>query len=252
MLIHFECPACKGEICEVWSLNGSNWGIKLMYWHMVINPGIAINEIFLGQRSPQQMYVCKSCTVPLVDRTYVPCPSCKVFHESRIWSHNNAFGNWLGLICPCCGSQIPCLWNLTSLVILALTAPLWYLPYKRYKSLFLANQYKRICMRQTEHFKKPPEPINYTKMGLWWGLSMEIIFAIVFPILLWTIGIISSASILSYCLYSFLVGLPIWIGGGFAFGYWMKKSLDIKGNPDLHITRADPAQIEEKKESDSE
>jgi len=119
---------------------------------------------------------------------------------------------------------------------LALTAPLWYLPYKKYKILYLAKQYKRICSRQNEHFKQPPEPINYIKMGLIWGAGMEAIFSVIFPIMMWMAGVSKAATILPMMIFSFLVGLPLWLGGGLLMGFWMKKYIDVKGKPELHVS----------------
>jgi hypothetical protein len=106
--------------------------------HWILNPGIAFNELVLGQRLPKRILVCLNCELPLKDRQYVPCPSCGAINDGKIWAgkSKNRFGNWRGLVCPACGEFIPCLWNLTSLVFLVVLFPFWYLPYQ----LFFINR----------------------------------------------------------------------------------------------------------------
>ncbi len=233
MPVEFECPKCKGHICERWELNGSNLGIRLMYWHYLLNPGIAFNELILGQRIPQQTYVCQNCTLPKVDRSYVHCPSCGIFHPSRIWSYKNAFGNWLGYVCPSCGAQIPCSWNLTSLVLLILTAPIWWLPVKYHKAKWLEQQYKRITQTQNAYIDKEsntPKPINYLRMGLLWGAFMFVTFTILFP----TISLLGSGqfnwdTLIRKIISAGCIGLVIWPLAGVGCGASMQLMLDTKG-----------------------
>jgi hypothetical protein len=100
--------------------------------HWVLNPVLVFHEIVLGQRLPRLQLICESCAGPISSRTYVPCPSCAVVHDARLWNGGNAYGNWLGWVCPTCSKRIPCLWNVTSLAVIALTAPIWYLPHLYY------------------------------------------------------------------------------------------------------------------------
>lgn len=44
--------------------------------HWILNPGLAINEVILGQRIPQVTLIDKTSNASLIERTYVPCPSC--------------------------------------------------------------------------------------------------------------------------------------------------------------------------------
>ena len=96
-----------------------------MMLHWVINPALAVNELILGQRFPKVMLIDKDSDAPLVEKQYVPCPHCKTIHNGMLWSKKASFANWFGLFCPTCEKSIPCLWNLTSLVLLAVTFPLW-------------------------------------------------------------------------------------------------------------------------------
>jgi hypothetical protein len=120
------CPRCRGSDMRGWRLPHP----FLLHW--VLNPVLAFHELVLGQRLPCLQLVCNSCAGPTSSRTFVPCPSCAVVHDAGLWAGGNAYGHWLGWICPTCSKRIPCLRNVASLVVLALTAPLWYLPHLYY------------------------------------------------------------------------------------------------------------------------
>lgn len=98
-----------------------------MILHFILNPGLAFNELILGQRIPKISLEDKTSKKPRAERSYVPCPHCDTLHDGRIWSADNgrAFKNWFGLYCPECGGIIPCVMNVTSYIILALTLPVW-------------------------------------------------------------------------------------------------------------------------------
>ncbi|QEH34910.1 hypothetical protein OJF2_34550 [Aquisphaera giovannonii] len=108
----FVCPCCFGTSHAIWKLPNP------LILHWVINPGLAFNELILGQRLPRLLFICKSCPMPLARRSYVFCPSCGLYSESMIWSGWNSFGHWLGIVCPDCGRRIPSLSNALSWVIL--------------------------------------------------------------------------------------------------------------------------------------
>lgn len=101
----FVCPLCHGSDHTVWGVPHP------LILHWVINPGLAVNELLLGQRLPKQMFVCQSCHDPLGWRTFVHCPGCGLYSGSMIWSGINGFGHWLGLVCPECGLCLPTLAN---------------------------------------------------------------------------------------------------------------------------------------------
>lgn len=236
-LVEFECPKCKGHLCEIWGLDGSNLGIRLMYWHAILNPGIAFNELVLGQRSPQRVYVCKSCDLPMVDRGYVHCSECGTFHNGRIWSHKNAFGNWIGLACPSCSALIPCMWNLTSRLLLLVSAPVWWFPVKQYKTKLIAQQYKRIADNQTNYVDEKsntPIKINYTRMGLQFGFLMGLCMAFLPFVLLGISGFSHQfgLGVFFISILGFLISIP----SGLLFGFMMKSIMDKKGDQRLHLT----------------
>lgn len=93
--------------------------------HWILNPGLAFNELVLGQRIPKITLIDQTSDAPLMERQYVPCPHCGTIHNGSRWAKQGAFKNWFGLLCPQCEKIIPCLWNLTSLLLLAATFPIW-------------------------------------------------------------------------------------------------------------------------------
>lgn len=258
MLVEFECPECKGHVCEIWGLNGSNLGIRLLYWHMLLNPGLAFNELVCGQRTPENMYVCKSCTTSFVDRSYVHCPGCDSFHAGRIWSYTNAFGHWLGLVCPTCGGAIPCQWNFTSRVVLALTAPIWWFPVKQMRRRILQSQHRRIVQTKDIYIDKAaqaPKKVSYIQMGLLFGGIMGLIFAVINPAfnLIWH-NRFSFEALINSMFVTLPLMLLVTMPGGLIFGFTMRYFLDRKGDRNLHLTFHEdgtPASLETQDRSDS-
>lgn len=131
------------SVYKVWSWKS----IHMLHW--IINPGLAINELFLGQRVPKIMLIQKDSTKTLPEKSFVPCPHCGTIHPSLEWSSQNktALANWFGLYCNHCGKVIPCLRNLTSLIIIFITFPIWIWFKKTWK--------KKWLMVQREKFSKP-------------------------------------------------------------------------------------------------
>ena len=239
MLVEFECPRCKGHVHKRWALNSTDLGIRFMYWHMILNPGLAFNELLLGQRQPCQLFECQSCKLPLVDRSYVHCPSCDTFHNGRIWSHRNAFGNWLGLVCPSCGADIPCLWNLTSRLVLAVTAPIWWIPVKRYRFKLGQGQRLRIAQSQSSYINPAdgaPKKINYVQLGLLWAGMMFAYLVLVAPVIMLLGKGISWSSYVALAIHSIGYALQACLLGGLGFALAMKLILQRMGDPARHLT----------------
>jgi hypothetical protein len=117
---------------------------NLLIVHWVLNPGVAFNEVFLGQRLPAVSYYCRDCRSPLVERSWLECPHCNSTFSAKLWQGRTAFGHWLGVVCPGCGGIIPSLWNHTSLLLLALTAPIWWFLVRVYREPFLDWERHRI------------------------------------------------------------------------------------------------------------
>src|SRR4029077_8592771 len=90
----FRCPVCGGSEHRRWSPMHP----ALLHWRL--NPALAINELVFGQCVPREIFVCTRCDAPQIRRTYARCASCGTFHSTWVWARANAFGHWLGLVCP--------------------------------------------------------------------------------------------------------------------------------------------------------
>ncbi|WP_159800295.1 hypothetical protein [Flavobacterium sp. MK4S-17] len=196
-----------------------NWkNIAMLHW--IINPGLAFNELVLGQRVPKISLIEISTDKPLYERSFIPCPHCNTIHDGRIWSvqNNTAFKNWFGLYCPTCSNVIPCFTNIFSFIILAVTFPVWGWFRKQLKNAWLKKQPARyrdagISLPQNPYNKK-----GWIKEGLTWGTIMFILMEILLPA-------IEDEEI---GWRNFAVGIPIWLLGGLLFGYSMKRFFAAK------------------------
>ncbi|MCG9133053.1 hypothetical protein J5I95_15360, partial [Candidatus Poribacteria bacterium] len=103
----------------------------------VLFPGIMFFELISGQRLPKVALVDKE-----MERSYVPCPHCETLNDRRLWA---ACGHWFGLVCPSCHQIIPCLWNIFSLIILAITYPLWYFPVRFFRHRWIAKEKEKLA-----------------------------------------------------------------------------------------------------------
>jgi hypothetical protein len=182
--------------------------------HWMINPGIIISELILGQRAPKITLVDKISDKPKFERIKIPCPHCQTIHDARIWSNQNNTNlkNWFGLYCPECGGIIPCLMNIFSFLILALTYPLWGWFRKSLKEKWLAKQPQRFEKLEISKVSNPFEEKGWIKVGLIWGGLMFVIMTFIFPF--FTDDGIDRKQI--------LINIPVWIIAGLVFGYMMK------------------------------
>jgi hypothetical protein len=187
-----------------------NW----MVMHWILNPGLLINELILGQRIPKISLEDKTSKKIRLERTFVPCPHCKKLHDGRTWSTENgtAFKNWFGLYCTNCKKIIPCLMNAFSFIILAITFPIWGWFRKSLKANWLKKQPKRYRNIEIKMIPNPFDKKKWIKTGLSWGGFMFIVMSILFPYF-------ENQEI---TIKNILVGLVLWTLGGFAFGYTMK------------------------------
>ncbi|MFA7172953.1 MAG: hypothetical protein WC340_05985 [Kiritimatiellia bacterium] len=126
-----QCPICDSPNVATYS-----WKHPLML-HWIINPGLAFNEVFLGQRLPSISYVCRDCKLPLPKRNWIICPHCSETTMATVWMGKHSFCHWLGVMCPHCGKLMPSLWNLTSRVLIAVLCPLWIGPYFLFRDKYL-------------------------------------------------------------------------------------------------------------------
>jgi hypothetical protein len=132
-----QCHHCHCEEFKTWTL------LHPLIIHWMLNPGLAVNELFFGQRIPRTVFLCRNSGSWLKpDSQFIECPKCKRFHSAMIW-RQCGFGNWLGLVCPDCGASIPSVLNLTSFLILAILSPV-LLPL----SLWLRTPYRHWAQRR--------------------------------------------------------------------------------------------------------
>ena len=191
----------------------------ILFW--VLNPVLAFNELILGQRVPKVTLVDEKSDKPFMERNYAPCPHCETLNDSRLWTKSNAFGHWFGLVCPSCHQIIPCLWNIFSLAILAITFPLWYFPVRFFRHRWIEREKKRL-VKVLERPLIQAKSINWLWLliGVFgWGVPTWATFEV---LQIWHFG-------KEWDLEIMLVGLPIWIVSGFVWGLWMRSYVNRKG-----------------------
>ena len=187
-----------------------------MILHWIINPGLAFNELILGQRVPKITLIDKAARKTLPERSFVPCPHCHTLHSSLKWTpqNNTAFKNWFGLYCDNCGKIIPCVRNLTSLVLLAVTSPIWY---------WFKNKRKDKWLKvQKEKFSKP---LVLTQSDFkWWYVGLQFSFFMFVFMSLFDFLILQE----EFSWMRLLLTAIIWILGGLVLGVFLKKSAGNK------------------------
>ncbi|MDZ7773132.1 MAG: hypothetical protein U5K31_10420 [Balneolaceae bacterium] len=189
----------------------TNW----LNLHWIINPGVAIVELVAGRRVPKVQLEDQESDEPRIARSYVPCPHCGERHPQATWSSTNgtASKNWFGLYCPECGEIIPCLINATTLLLLAVTFPIWGWFKSSLKQRWLERQPERYQNLDLSIAKDFAADYPWIKSGLSFAFFMYIIMTLLFPLVMgealtWT---------------NALIGVPIWVVAGLAYGYFMKR-----------------------------
>ena len=151
--------------------------------HWILNPGLAFNELILGQRIPARDLVDQLSDAALFERVYLECKSCGALHKALLW-RNASMGNWFGLVCPACEAKIPTLLNIFSLALLIPTAPLWF-PLK----LVFENQLHRKQLARIRNTPSLPPQIREMSLrtalvtGGVWATLMYLFFMLVMPTL---------------------------------------------------------------------
>jgi len=170
---------------------------------------------------PKVMLIEREGDKPFFERSLVPCPHCGTLHNGLKWSFQNktAFKNWYGFYCDNCGKIIPPQRNLTSLLILTITFPLWGWFRKSLKENWLKKQPERYKNLNLEFPKKKNTTKNWLKSGLFFGLFMFVFSIVVNPL-------ISNVQITQKMI---LLNILIWTVGGLGFGYIMKIWMNKKG-----------------------
>ena len=192
-----------------------------MILHFILNPGLAFNELILGQRIPKISLEDKTSEKPRAERSYVPCPHCDTLNDGRTGSTDNgtAFKNWFGLYCPECGNIIPCVRNVTSLIILTLSFPIWGWFKDDLKKKWLARQPERYVNLELGSDHQAFEHYNWIKTGLVYAALMFILMT----------GLNYLTGTLEMTINNIATSALIWICGGLLFGYIMKLYLEKKG-----------------------
>jgi hypothetical protein len=186
-----------------------------MLLHWILNPGIAINELVLGQRIPKVTLIDKTSDAPLMERQSIPCPGCNALNDARLWSKGNTFGHWFGLICPNCHRKIPCLLNITSLLILGLTFPIWIWLKKYGEAKWLEKEKKRFSNVVSSGMPLAKNT-SWLKIGISFGVFM--FCASVLPKVFQ--NLLSPSAI--------AIQAIIWLGVGLVFGVLMKLILSSR------------------------
>jgi hypothetical protein len=155
----FECPRCHSQEFGTWAFPHP------LILHWVLNPGLIVNELILGQRIPKITYYCKQCGSDTTYVRYYQCPSCDHFHEEAIWTGANGFGHWLGMICPDCGTEIPCLLNIASWIVLARLSPINWTLRRLVGNRYLQWEQRR-AQRSRAELNSLAEPVGDPGDGL--------------------------------------------------------------------------------------
>lgn len=156
------------------------------------------------------MLVTKDPKKPLAERSLVPCPHCHTKHPALKWNtrNNTGLGNWFGLYCDHCGGVIPCVWNLTSLLVLGIIFPIWIWFKKPLKKSWLSWQKRRFNC-----------PMNLEKAGYNWpvegmvmGCFMFLFMGLFYP---WATKEVRTPGKVAFTLLW-------WLFYGLVYGYIMK------------------------------
>ena len=208
---------------KVWSLRHP----FVLFW--VLFPGIMFFELMSGLRLPKVVLVDKES-----DKLYVPCPHCETLNDKGLWAKGNAFGHWFGLVCPSCHQIIPCLWNIFSLAVLAITFPLWYFPVRFFRHRWIEKErLAKVLERPLIQAKSINSPLIFLISAFASGVSMWVMW-VVFE------GLLNGKE---WDLKTMLGSLPICMIGGFGmavFSRWIEKDKERLANvPECPLTLAE-------------
>ena len=192
----------------------------ILFW--VLFPTFIFNELILGQRQPKVSLVDKKSDKPWMERTYIPCPHCETLNDARLWAKGRGLGNWFGLVCPSCHEIIPCLWNIFSLAVLAITFPLWYFPARFFRRRWLEKEKERSA-NVLKHPLIQAKSINWLLRGtLYFGGFMWGIMGVIPQV--WEV-----LNGREWDWIMMFIALPIWLVSGFMWGFFMRFFMNRKG-----------------------
>jgi hypothetical protein len=184
---------------------------KVITWHngmvlaWLLVPIFAVYELVMGARLPRMWLMDRDSNKPLCQREVIPCPHCHAMHGNKHFHGKTQMYNWFGFYCSSCGKVIPCLWNLTSVIILTVTFPLWIWFYRPLKNKWLKAQPARFDETVTSKELTPEEMKRFLKKssifaGVGYGAAM-----------FFTQTPFTNAK-------NILIGLCIWAIAGWCFG----------------------------------
>ena len=190
--------------------------------HWILNPGVMFGELIFGLRVPRVILIDKESDKPLLERCYIPCPHCETLNDGRLWTKWNALGHWFGYVCPSCHQVIPCLWNIFSLVVLAITFPLWYFLVRFFRHRWIEKEKERLA-KVLERPLIQAKSINWLLRGTLYFGGFMYVFMVVIP-QVWEV--LKGGK---WDLEMMFIGLPIWLLTGFAWGLGMRFFMNRKG-----------------------
>ncbi len=200
---------------EIWTL----FHPFVLFW--VLFPPLILNELIFGQRHPKVALVDKMSDKPWMERIYFPCPHCETLNDARLWANRNSLGHWFGIICPICFEVIPCLRNIFSLTILAITFPLWYFPAQIFRKRWLEIEKVRV----EKALKRPllqAESVRWLFRGTIFGGFMWVVLEIIPQV--WNV-----LNEREWDLIMMFISLPIWLVTGIVWGLFMRWYMNRKG-----------------------
>ena len=195
-----------------------------LFW--VLFPAAMFNELIFGQRLPKVTLIEKESDKPPEERSYVPCPHCETLNDRRLWAtKGSAFGHghWFGLVCPSCHQIIPCLWNIFSLAVLAITFPLWYFPVRFFRHKWIEKEKERFA----KVLERPLiQATSMHSMG-WIGAFVVGVSIVVMGVIFEVVWNVWNGR--EWGLKTVLESLPMWLGAGFVpacFMIWLEKETE--------------------------
>jgi hypothetical protein len=182
--------------------------------HWILNPGLAFNELVLGQRIPQLTLIDTRSEAALIYRQYMPCPHCQAMNPASLYS-KTGLGNYAGLVCAECGEEIPSLKNALTWFVTRLTWPVW--------APIMALVGPTLLARQRAKLLKVSEPTKARNRHL--GVMMGGLFGLFMGVFFIAKGVLDGGTVSETLPVSALMGA----GAGLFFGVTMKLFLTVSG-----------------------
>ncbi|HEY9561941.1 MAG TPA: hypothetical protein VIR29_14250 [Anseongella sp.] len=156
-----------------------------LWLFQALNPFSFLMELGAGARMPLIQLIDKTLEGPESARTITPCPHCGKLHDARTWSplFDTHVKNWFGLYCSNCGNVIPCMISISSMLVLAVTFPLWIWFKKPLKEHWLRAQPARFRDLEKQYRKDPYGERWWLSNSLWSGGFFSVVFGLLLPLI---------------------------------------------------------------------